>query len=87
MIGDIFFWIIFGAIVGWIASILTGRRSQMGCLTNIVVGVIGAFLGGWIWRFFGEASVTGFNFSSFLVAIIGAVVLLIILGFFQGRRR
>ena len=86
MIGDIFFWIIFGAIVGWIASILTGRRSQMGCLTNIVVGVVGAFLGGWIWSFFGTATVTGFNIMSFVVAILGAVVLLLVVGFIQGRR-
>lgn len=86
MIGDIFFWVIFGAIVGWIASILTGRRSQMGCLTNIVVGVVGAFLGGWIWSFIGTATVTGFNFMSFVVAILGAVALLLVVGFIQGRR-
>lgn len=87
MIGDIFFWIIFGAIAGWIASILTGRRSQMGCLTNIVVGIAGAIIGGWIWSFFGDASVTGFNFQSFLVAIVGAVVLLLVLGLFQRGRK
>lgn len=86
MLGDLFFWIIFGAIVGWIASILTGRRSQMGCLTNIVVGIIGSMLGGWLWSFIGDASVTGFNFMSFVVGILGAVVLLLVVGLIQGRR-
>ena len=42
-----FSWIIFGALAGWIASILTGRNSQQGCLMNIIVGIVGAFLGGW----------------------------------------
>jgi hypothetical protein len=39
-------WIIFGALAGWVASLITGNRSQTGCLTNIIVGIVGAFLGG-----------------------------------------
>ncbi len=42
-------WIIFGALAGWIASILTGNNSRMGCFSNIIVGIVGAFLGGWIY--------------------------------------
>ena len=84
---NIFVWIIFGAIAGWIASIITGRNKQMGAIANIVVGIIGAFLGGYIMDFFGVQGVTGFNFTSLLVAIVGAVVLLFIVGLFFGRRR
>ena len=83
--GDLFFWIVFGAIAGWIASMITGRRRQMGCLTNIVVGIVGAVIGGWLASFFGDASVTGFNLESFLVAILGAVVLLVLVGLFQRK--
>jgi len=84
---NIFVWIIFGAIAGWIASIITGRNKQMGAIANIVVVIIGAFLGGYIMDFFGVQGVTGFNFQSLLVAIVGAVVLLFIVGLLFGRRR
>lgn len=73
-------WIIFGALAGWIASIVTGRNSQMGCIANIVVGIVGAFIGGFLMSFIGGGGVTGFNLYSFLVAVLGAVVLLFILG-------
>jgi len=64
-------WIIFGALAGWIASIIMGRNKQMGALANIVVGIIGAILGGWIMSLFGAQGVTGFNLSSILIAILG----------------
>jgi uncharacterized membrane protein YeaQ/YmgE (transglycosylase-associated protein family) len=73
-------WIIFGAIAGWIASIVMGKNKQMGAIANIVVGIIGAFLGGWIMSFFGAQGVTGFNLPSLLVAIVGAVALLFVVG-------
>jgi uncharacterized membrane protein YeaQ/YmgE (transglycosylase-associated protein family) len=73
-------WIIFGAIAGWIASIVTGKNRKMGAIANIVVGIIGAFLGGWIMSLFGAQGVTGFNLPSLLVAIVGAVALLFVVG-------
>src|SRR5690606_27319890 len=76
-------WIIFGAIAGWVASIITGRNERMGCLGNIAVGIIGALLGGAIFSAAGGTGVTGFNLWSFLVAIIGAVIFLTILGLFR----
>jgi uncharacterized membrane protein YeaQ/YmgE (transglycosylase-associated protein family) len=79
-------WIIFGALAGWIASIIMGRNKQMGAIANIVVGIVGAFIGGYIMDFFGAKGVTGFNFSSFIVAVIGAVVLLFVVGLFSRRR-
>ncbi len=78
-------WIIFGALAGWIASMITGRNERMGCIANIVVGIVGAFIGGFLMNFIGGHGVTGFNLYSFLVAVLGAVVLLVILGLFQRR--
>lgn len=72
----IILWIVFGAIAGWIASLIMKTDAQQGLLLNIVVGVIGAVIGGWIMSLLGESSVTGFNLYSFIVAIIGAVVLI-----------
>jgi uncharacterized membrane protein YeaQ/YmgE (transglycosylase-associated protein family) len=80
-------WIIFGALAGWIASIIMKKNKKMGAIANIVVGIAGAFIGGAIMEFFGAAGVTGFNFYSFFVAILGAVALLWVLGLFFGRRR
>ncbi len=72
-------WIIIGGLAGWIASMLVGRRE--GCLTNIIVGIVGALVGG-----FGYAELTGvpfiaqFSLGTLVVAVIGAVVVLVVLG-------
>jgi uncharacterized membrane protein YeaQ/YmgE (transglycosylase-associated protein family) len=84
---NIFVWIIFGALAGWIASIIMGKNKKMGAIANIIVGIIGAFIGGYIMQFFGVQGVTGFNLPSLFVAIVGAVVLLWVLGLFSHRRR
>ncbi|MEX2534727.1 MAG: GlsB/YeaQ/YmgE family stress response membrane protein [Trueperaceae bacterium] len=70
----ILLWIVFGALAGWIASMIV--RTDQGLLLDVVVGIIGAVIGGFIFRAFGEAGVTGFNIYSLLVAILGAIVLL-----------
>lgn len=77
---NIFVWIVFGALAGWIASILMGKNKKMGAVANIVTGVVGAFIGGYIMDFFGAEGVTGFNMQSLVVAIIGSVVFLWLLG-------
>jgi uncharacterized membrane protein YeaQ/YmgE (transglycosylase-associated protein family) len=74
----IILWIVFGALVGWIASLIMKTDAEQGAFLNIVVGIIGAVLGGWIMSFFGQSGVTGFNISSFIVALIGAIVLIFI---------
>ncbi|MEX2535355.1 MAG: GlsB/YeaQ/YmgE family stress response membrane protein [Trueperaceae bacterium] len=79
-------WIILGALAGWIASLIMGTNREQGCLMDIVVGIVGAFLGGWIFSLFGGQGVTGFNIYSMLVAVLGAVVLLAIVGLIRGRR-
>jgi uncharacterized membrane protein YeaQ/YmgE (transglycosylase-associated protein family) len=76
-------WIIFGALAGWIASMVMGKNKQMGAIANIIVGIIGAFLGGRLMSFFGGQGVTGFNLPSLIVAIVGAVVLLFVVGLFR----
>ena len=72
----IILYIVFGAIAGYIASLIVKTRT--GLLWDIVIGIIGAIIGGWIMGTFGHAGVTGFNIYSLLVAILGAVVLLFI---------
>ena len=80
MLTNILIWILLGALAGWIASIIMGRNAQMGALANIVVGIVGALIGGFLMNAMGASGVTGFNFYSVLVAIAGAVVLLFIVG-------
>jgi uncharacterized membrane protein YeaQ/YmgE (transglycosylase-associated protein family) len=75
---NIILWIVFGAIVGWLASIIMKTNAQQGLLLDIIVGIVGAVLGGWIMTLFGQSGTSGFNFYSFVVALIGAVVLLAI---------
>ncbi len=79
-------WIVLGGIAGWLASIITGRNDQMGCITNIAAGVVGAIVGGWLFSFFGGGGVTGFNLVSLLVAVVGAVVVLAIVNLIFGRK-
>lgn len=71
---NILLWIILGAAAGWIADVV--MASSHGLLEDIVLGIIGAFVGGYVLNFFGQSGVTGFNFYSLVVAIIGAVVLI-----------
>jgi len=74
-------WIIFGAIAGWVATLITGTDARYGCLMNIVIGVIGAFIGGLVVGFLtGHPFAFAFNLVSFAVAILGAVILLAIVG-------
>ena len=80
MLTNLLVWILFGALAGWIASMIMGRNAQMGALANIVVGIVGALIGGFLMNAFGAPGVTGFNLYSVLVAIGGAVVLLFIVG-------
>ncbi|HEY2063896.1 GlsB/YeaQ/YmgE family stress response membrane protein [Amycolatopsis sp. NBC_01480] len=87
-----FTWIIFGALVGWIANIVVGGadRQRQGCLVSVLVGVLGAALGGFIYQLAtGEHQRFGFDFPSFGVAILGAIVLLAILRLVRsaGRNR
>ena len=84
----ILLWILFGAIAGWIASMLTGNNARMGLIANIVVGLIGAVIGGWVASLLGIGTLLVFDFRSLLIAIGGAVILLAIINLFsRGSRR
>jgi uncharacterized membrane protein YeaQ/YmgE (transglycosylase-associated protein family) len=78
-------WLVFGAIAGWIASMIAGTNERQGCLLNIIVGIVGAFLGGFFYSLLtGRQLDFGFDVTSFIVAIVGAVILLFIV---TGARR
>jgi uncharacterized membrane protein YeaQ/YmgE (transglycosylase-associated protein family) len=68
-------WIIFGALVGWVASKIAGTDEQQGWIMNIVLGVVGALVGGFLFGLVtGEGFEIGFNVGSFIVAVIGAII-------------
>lgn len=79
-------WIVIGGLAGWIGSKIMKRDGQMGLLLNIVVGVIGGFLGGWLLTFVGVDVAGGGWIFSFLTCLLGAVVLLWIVGLLTKRR-
>jgi uncharacterized membrane protein YeaQ/YmgE (transglycosylase-associated protein family) len=74
---DVIQWIVLGLVAGFIASKIVNRRGE-GVLLDVILGVFGAVIGGWIFRAMGTAGATGFNLRSLLVAVVGAVVLLLI---------
>jgi uncharacterized membrane protein YeaQ/YmgE (transglycosylase-associated protein family) len=81
-------WVIFGALAGWVASLIAGTRNRQGCLLNIIIGVAGAFIGGIVVEFLTGADFDfRFDLTSFLVAVLGAVGLLFITGMARRRRR
>lgn len=80
---SILVWVVFGAFAGWVGSMITGTGGQ-GLILDIVVGIIGASLGGYIMHYLGKGGVSGFNLYSFMVAVIGAVVLLALLKLIRG---
>ena len=78
-------WIILGLIAGWIASKIVNKEGS-GFILDIVLGIVGAIIGGFVFEAFGGVGVTGFNLWSLLVAVIGAIVLLVIYHALFGRR-
>ena len=69
-------WLIFGALAGWVASLIFGNNNRQGWIGNIVVGIVGAIIGGFIGNLIFDHGVSGFNISSFLIAVVGALILL-----------
>lgn len=81
-------WIIFGLLAGGIAKLILPGKDPGGCLVTIVIGILGALIGGFLsTELLGWGTVTGFNLRSFAIAILGAIVLLLIYRLFLGRRR
>ncbi len=71
-------WIILGGIAGWVASMVMKTDANQGIMLNILVGIVGAVIGGWAMNLIGHYGVTGFNIYSFLVALLGSIILLAI---------
>ncbi len=78
-------WIILGLIAGFVGSKIVNKRGE-GLLRDILLGVIGAIVGGWLFHTFGAAGVTGLNLYSLLVAVIGAIVVLVLYHAIAGKR-
>jgi uncharacterized membrane protein YeaQ/YmgE (transglycosylase-associated protein family) len=70
-------WIVLGGIAGWLAAAVTGR--SQGCLMSILIGIVGAVIGGLVFNAIGGTGITGFNLWSLLVAFVGAIILLAII--------
>ncbi len=82
---DVLAWIILGLIAGFLGSKIVNKSGE-GVLLDIVLGVVGALVGGWLFNRFGRSGVTGLNLWSILVATIGAVVVLVLYHAIAGRR-
>lgn len=80
--------LIFGGLAGWLASIIVNRNESMGIVTNVVVGIIGAFLANWLLAplFDTTARLDTFSLTGFLMSVLGAVVLLVVINLVTLRR-
>jgi uncharacterized membrane protein YeaQ/YmgE (transglycosylase-associated protein family) len=70
-------WIVLGLIAGFLGSKIVNRRGE-GILLDIVLGIVGAVVGGWLFQFFGHAGVSGLNVYSLMVAVAGSIVVLVL---------
>ena len=74
---SIFAWIILGLVAGFIGSKIVNKRGE-GLVLDLVLGIVGAIAGGWLFNTFGVSGVTGLNLYSLMVAVVGAVVVLVV---------
>jgi uncharacterized membrane protein YeaQ/YmgE (transglycosylase-associated protein family) len=81
-------WLIVGGIVGWLASLIMRTDGQQGTLLNVVVGIVGAFIGGWlISPLIGTGTINdGLSIGAFVVSLMGAIILLAIVNLFRRGR-
>lgn len=79
-------WVVLGGLAGWIASKFVGTDKQQGLVGNIVAGIFGGVVGGWVFSLLGGAGVTGFNIWSLAVAVVGAVIVLLIWKAITGKK-
>jgi uncharacterized membrane protein YeaQ/YmgE (transglycosylase-associated protein family) len=77
MITDLLAWLVLGLIAGFIGSKIVNKTGE-GVLMDIVIGIIGSVVGGWVFGLFGKQGVTGLNFPSLVVAVIGSILFLLI---------
>jgi uncharacterized membrane protein YeaQ/YmgE (transglycosylase-associated protein family) len=77
-------WVVIGGLAGWIASAIL--REREGCLMYVILGIVGAFIGGFLFSALGKAPMTGFNLYSLFVAVVGSLILIAIVRAVRGRR-
>lgn len=73
---EIIIWIVLGGLAGWIASVVMKTNDQQGLVGDILLGIFGALLGGFLMNFLGQPGVSGLNLYSILVAIVGSILLI-----------
>ena len=83
---NILLWLVFGALAGWLASIIMGTDARMGAWSNILFGIVGSVVGGFVASLIGLGGVSGFNVSSLLIAVAGACLCLFVVNM-MGRVR
>ena len=81
---SIIVWIVIEGLAGWIANML--MKTDGSLVKNVVTGVVGALVGGFVMSFFGAAGFTGFNLWSFVVALVGSVILIAVINVLTGKR-
>ena len=69
---DLIIWLVIGGVIGWLASILMKTNAQMGLIANVIVGIVGAAIGGWL---AGVLGIGGGRVLSYVIAVLGAVIL------------
>jgi uncharacterized membrane protein YeaQ/YmgE (transglycosylase-associated protein family) len=79
-------WIVLGGIAGWLGSMIVNKSGE-GVLRDIVLGIIGGIVGGWVFAMMGSTGVTGFNLWSLFVAVVGAIIVLVLYHALFGRAR
>lgn len=82
---NILLWIVLGALAGWLASMVMGTNARQGWLMNIVLGILGALVGGFVMNLLGFGGVSGFDLYSVLVAVLGAVIVTWLYSMFTRR--
>ncbi|HEX3919915.1 MAG TPA: GlsB/YeaQ/YmgE family stress response membrane protein [Caulobacteraceae bacterium] len=80
-------WLVVGLLAGWIGSMIVNRGRGEGLIMDIVLGMFGALVGGFLFHMFGHKGIDGFNLYSVFVAAVGAVVILFMFHAFRARRR